>query len=107
MTVGVVIGIVVGVTCVSWIVTLFVRDQRIAAHGRDVRALVEDVRVTARNESDSVTIRYTLSWSENGGPKRVTGTETVSVRREAEVRAGREVNIRYLDDENLRFVFDR
>ncbi|WP_260255899.1 hypothetical protein [Streptomyces sp. 840.1] len=105
--VGVAIGIVGGVICVSWIVTLFVRDHRIAVHGRDVRALVEDVGVIARNDSDSVTIRYTLSWSENGGPKRVTGTETVPVRREAEVLAGREVNIRYLDDENLRFVFDR
>lgn len=107
MIVGVVIGIVVGGVCVSWIVTLFVRDQRIATHGRDVRALVEDARVIARNDSDSVTIQYTLSWPENGGPKRVTGTETVAVRREAEVREGREVNIRYLDDDNLRFVFDR
>ncbi|MFJ4912700.1 hypothetical protein [Streptomyces sp. NPDC088726] len=70
-----------------------------------LKRLDESGEFVARNGSDSVTIRYTLPWPDDSAAERVT--ETVSVRREAEVRAGREADIRYLDDENLRFVFDR
>lgn len=90
----------------AWIVSLFIRDYRIAARGHNVRALVEDVRILKHNESDSVTIRCRLSWQEGEHRKSVESTETIPVHRSAEVQAGLNVIIRYLDDDNLQFVFD-
>lgn len=90
----------------AWIVSLSIRDYRIAARGHNVRALVEDVRILKHNESDSVTIRYRLSWQEDEHRKRVEGTETIPAHHSAGIQAGLDVIIRYLDDDNLQFVFD-
>ncbi|MDA4891344.1 MULTISPECIES: DUF3592 domain-containing protein [Microbacterium] len=107
MTVGVIIALITGTVGLAWVVWLVVQDRRIQAEGRDVRVLVEEARVVARNDSSSVTVRYRLSWSEGGRVRRVEGTETIGAHRMQAVRAGEEVTIRYLDDGQLRFVFDR
>lgn len=51
-------------------------------------------------------IAYRLSWNEGGEARYVEGRETLPARRVPQVRKGCEVDIRYLDDDRLSFVFD-
>lgn len=102
-----VVSALMAVAVLAWIVSLFVRDGRIREQGRDVVAHVDEVRVIAVNESDSKTLGYRLSWEEDGRRKQVRGRETIPMARVAEIREGDDVVIRYLDDDNIRFVFDR
>lgn len=86
---------------------LFRRDQKILWEGRDVRALVEDVRHLGTNDSGSVEIKYRLSWSEDGATKQVEGRDTISAARSSRVQKGCEIDIKYLDDRNIMFIFDK
>lgn len=102
----VVLSVAIAVGSFGYIASLFVRDHKIATRGRDIRVLVEDVRHVANNDSSSVTIAYRLSWNEGGEARYVEGRETILARRVPQVRKGCEVDIRYLDDDHLSFVFD-
>ncbi|MFJ8853284.1 hypothetical protein [Streptomyces sp. NPDC102437] len=51
----------IAVGTVFYIVHLFLRDQMIDTHGREIRALVEDVRRVAEYDGSSITIEYRLS----------------------------------------------
>ncbi|WP_307360721.1 hypothetical protein [Microbacterium murale] len=94
----------IGVTL--YLVHLFRRDHRIRTRGRRVRARVEDVRHVTSADTGAVTIRYRLSWIENGVTKRVEGRETILAKRVAEVQRGREVDIIYVDDDHIQFEFE-
>ncbi|MFD9600350.1 hypothetical protein [Streptomyces sp. NPDC059970] len=91
---------------ISYIARLFKRDHEIRAHGRDIRALVEDVRHLGSNDGGSVNIKYRLSWQEGGVTKSVEGRDTISSFRSSRVQKGCEVDIKYLDDDHIMFVFD-
>ncbi|MCX4968034.1 hypothetical protein OHA98_25390 [Streptomyces sp. NBC_00654] len=90
----------------AYIIHLFRRDHRIRSQGRDVRALVEDVRLVSTNDSGAATIKYRLSWHENGATKYVEGRDTISAFHSSKVQKGCEVAIRYLDDDHILFDFD-
>ncbi|MFF8503991.1 DUF3592 domain-containing protein [Streptomyces anulatus] len=100
------LSVAITVGMIGYIASLFVRDHKIATRGRDIRALVEDVRHVATSDSGSVTVKYRLSWIEGGEARHVEGRETIPARRLPQVRKGSEVDIRYLDDDHLAFVFD-
>ncbi|MEU8668154.1 hypothetical protein AB0C71_14780 [Streptomyces anulatus] len=99
-------SVAMAVGAIGYIASLFVRDHKIDTRGRDIRVLVEDVRHVGTNDSGSVTIKYRLSWNEGGEARYVEGRETLPARRLPQVRKGCEVDIRYLDDDHLAFVFD-
>lgn len=107
MTVAIIISVLLTVGAIGYIVHLFIRDHRIRAHGRDIRMRVEDVRHLATNENGAATIRYRLSWREDGEIRRVEGQDTISGFHASQVQKGRDVLIRYLDDDHVQFVFDR
>ncbi|MEE1736699.1 hypothetical protein PUR49_09300 [Streptomyces sp. BE147] len=67
---------------------LFRRDHRIRSQGRDVRALVEDVRLVGTNDSGAAIVKYRLSWYEDGSMKYVEGGDTVSVIHSSMVQKG-------------------
>ncbi|MFF9350731.1 hypothetical protein [Streptomyces sp. NPDC014734] len=92
---------------ISYIVRLFVRDEKIRSQGRDIRALVEDVRYVSSNDGGSTTIKYRLSWQEDGATTYVEGRDTISAFRSSQVQKGCEVDIKYLDDDHILFVFDK
>ncbi|MEU4502496.1 hypothetical protein [Streptomyces sp. NPDC024089] len=103
----VVISVVLVGGSISYIVHLFRRDSRIRSQGRDVRALVEDVRFLGSNDGGSANIKYRLSWTEDGVTKQVEGSDTVSAFYSSRVQKGCEIDIKYLDDNNIMFVFDK
>lgn len=106
MTVGIVIAVLMTVGAVAYIMHLFVRDHRISSRGRRIRARVDEVRHIAKSDSGVVTVRYRLSWSEDGVIRRAEGTETILAKRVPGVQPGRDVDIMYLDDDHIRFEFD-
>lgn len=106
MIIAFVVSAVIAVGFVGYLATLFKRDHDVRWNGRDVRALVEDVRHVGTNDAGSFEITYRLSWQEDGARKTVEGRETISARRFPQLRPGHEIAIRYLDDRNVRFVFD-
>ncbi|QKT11653.1 hypothetical protein [Rhodococcus sp. W8901] len=107
MTFAIIISVVLIAGSIGYIAYLFIGDHRIRSKGRDIRVLVEDVRHISTNDSGAVTIRYRLSWRENGETKHLEGEETIPGFYSPNVQKGCEVNIRYLDDHHILFVFDQ
>ncbi|MFB8033926.1 hypothetical protein ACFC5Z_13415 [Streptomyces sp. NPDC056004] len=97
----------IAVGTVSHIIHLSLRDRMIDTHGREIRALVEDVRRVAEYDDGSITIAYRLSWHEDRETKCVEGRETILARRSAQVQEGCEIDIKYLDDDHISFVFEK
>ncbi|MEU0628290.1 hypothetical protein [Streptomyces sp. NPDC005989] len=102
-----IVSAAIAIGAVSYIIHLFLRDHMIDTHGREIRALVEDVRRVAEYDGGSITIEYRLSWHEDGETKYVEGRETILARRSSQVQKGCEVDIKYLDDDHISFVFDK
>ncbi|MCX4732261.1 hypothetical protein OG520_27885 [Streptomyces sp. NBC_00984] len=102
-----VISVVLVVGSIAYIVYLFHRNQEIRSKGRDIRALVEDVRYISSNDGGSANIAYRLSWHEDGVVKQVEGRDTISAFYSSKVQKGCEVDIKYLDDDHIMFVFDK
>lgn len=107
MIFAVIISVVIVVGSFVYIVHLFTRDHEIRSHGRDIRALVEDVRYISSNDGGSVNIKYRLSWNEDGVTRSVEGSDTISSFYSSKVQKGCEVDINYLDDDHILFVFDQ
>ncbi|MFD7617851.1 hypothetical protein [Streptomyces sp. NPDC059802] len=103
----VIISAVLIVGSIAYIVHLFHRDQEIRSKGRDIRALVEDVRYISSNDGGSANIKYRLSWHEDGVVKQVEGSDTISAFCSSKVQKGCEIDIKYLDDDHILFVFDK
>ncbi|SFY11760.1 hypothetical protein OH786_12520 [Streptomyces atratus] len=101
-----IISAILIVGSIAYIASLFKRDDEIRSHGRDIRALVEDVRYISSNDGGSVNIKYRLSWQEGGVTRSVEGRDTISSFRSSRVQKGCEVDIKYLDDDHIMFVFD-
>jgi hypothetical protein len=106
-TIVVTLSVLLAVGAVVYIARLFRRDHKIRWEGRDIRVLVEDVRHVATNESGSPTLRYRLSWEEDGVTRRIEGRETVLARHAPQLKKGREIDIKYLSDDRILFVFDK
>ncbi|MDV9198245.1 hypothetical protein [Streptomyces sp. Wh19] len=69
--------------------------------------MVEDVRYLGSNDGGSSNIKYRLSWTEDGVTKEVEGRDTVSAFYSSRLQKGCEIDIKYLDDNNIMFVFDK
>lgn len=106
MTFAVIISVILTVGMIAYIVRLFLRDDKIKTHGRDIKALVEDVRHVGTNESGSFEIAYRLSWREGDVTRHVDGRDTIPASRMPKVQKGCEVDIKYLDDAHILFVFN-
>ncbi|MEV5674097.1 MULTISPECIES: hypothetical protein [unclassified Streptomyces] len=107
IAISIIISVIIVAGSIAYIVYLFFRDQKIWSQGRDIRVLVEDVRHVGTNDSGSVTIDYRLSWNEGGVVRHVEGRDTILAIRSSAVQKGCEVDIRYVDDDHLLFVFDK
>lgn len=105
MTPGMIIGALVAVGAIVFISYLFVRDHRIRSRGRLIRARIDDVVRVATSETGAVTVKYRLSWREDGAPRQVQGRETISARNAARMLVGAEIDIVYLDDDHVLFEF--
>ncbi|MFD0344649.1 hypothetical protein ACFVH0_39285 [Streptomyces sp. NPDC127117] len=92
---------------IAYIVHLFNRDHKIRSQGRDIHALVENVRYVSSNDGGSTTIEYRLSWHEDGETRYVEGRDTIPAFYSSRVQKGCEIDIKYLDDDHIMFVFDR
>ncbi len=102
-----ILSVAITVGAVAYIVHLFIRDHKIETHGRDIVALVEDVRHVATSDTGSMTVKYRLSWREDGAIRYVEGRETIPAARFPRLQKGRQVDIKYLDDNHISFVFDK
>ncbi len=107
MTFVIVLSVVICAGAVAYIASLFISDHHILTRGRDVRARVEEARHLGANENGAVTLAYRLSWREGAATKRVEGRETIPARHAPRVRVGDEVDIKYLDDNHILFMFDK
>ncbi|MEV0282273.1 hypothetical protein AB0I22_38705 [Streptomyces sp. NPDC050610] len=107
MTFVIILSVVIFVGFIAYIVNLFIRDHKIGTHGRDIHALVEDVRYLGSNDGGSVTIKYRLSWYEDGATRYAEGKDTIPAYRSSRLQKGCEVDIKYLDDDHILFVFDK
>lgn len=107
MKFAIIISVIIVVGSIAYIVYLFCRDHKILSQGRDIRVLVEDVRHVATNDSGSVTIDYRISWNEDGVARYAEGRDTILAARSPSVQKGCEVDIKYLDDDHILFVFDK
>ncbi|WP_326770588.1 hypothetical protein OG978_43335 (plasmid) [Streptomyces sp. NBC_01591] len=107
MKFAVIISVILVVGSIAYIVHLFNRDHRIRSQGRDLRALVEDVRYISSNDGGSANIKYRLSWCEGGVTRHVEGRDTIPAFYSSKVQKGCEVDITYLDDDHILFVFDK
>ena len=107
MAFAIIFSVVISASVIAYIIYLFIRDHKILSQGTDVRALVEDVRYVSSNDGGSTTIRYRLSWVQGDVTKQVEGKETIPALYASKVQKGCEVNIKYLDDDHILFVFDK
>ncbi|WP_399096265.1 hypothetical protein ACGH2B_28940 [Streptomyces sp. BBFR2] len=107
ITFVVALSVVITVGAIAHIVRLFIHDRRIEAQGREIQALVEEVRYLSSNDGGSSTIRFRLSWQENGATRQVEGKETIPAFYSSKVQRGCVVGIKYLDDDHLRFDFTK
>ncbi|CAI0924576.1 hypothetical protein V2T44_05225 [Serratia ficaria] len=107
MKFAIIISIILFAGAIAYIAYLFQRDHKIQSQGRDVQARVEEVRYLSANDNGTTNIKYRLSWHENGVTKQVEGKETIPAFYSSKVQKGCEVDIKYLDDDHIQFVFDK
>lgn len=107
MKFAIIISVILTVGVIAYIVYLFNRDHKIQTLGRDIQARVEEVHYISSNDNGSTNIKYRLSWHEKGMTKQVEGKETIPAFYSSKVQKGCEVEIKYLDDDHISFVFDK
>ena len=101
------ISVIIIVGSITYIGYLFNRTHKIQAQGRDIQARVEEVHYLSSNENGTTNIKYRLSWHEKGMTRQVEGKETIPAFYSSKVQQGCEVEIKYLDDDHILFVFDK
>ncbi|WP_327711322.1 hypothetical protein OG912_24955 [Streptomyces sp. NBC_00464] len=106
MKLAVIVSVILVVGAIVGIGRLFVRDHKIETHGRDIKAQVEDIRHVGTNDGGSFEIAYRLSWREGDARRTVDGRDTVLASRMPQLQKGCEVDIKYLDDAHILFVFN-
>ncbi|CAI1200615.1 hypothetical protein [Serratia quinivorans] len=107
MKFAIIISVILTVGVIAYIVYLFNRDHKIQTLGRDIQARVEEVHYISSNDNGSTNIKYRLSWHEKGMTKQVEGKETIPAFYSSKIQKGCEVEIKYLDDDHISFVFDK
>ncbi|MCS4267242.1 hypothetical protein [Serratia sp. BIGb0163] len=107
MKFAIIISVILTVGVIAYIVYLFNRDHKIQTLGRDIQARVEEIHYISSNDNGSTNIKYRLSWHEKGITKQVEGKETIPAFYSSKVQKGCEVEIKYLDDDHISFVFDK
>jgi hypothetical protein len=107
MKFAIIISVIIIAGSIAYIAYLFNRDHKIQSQGRNIQALVEEVHYISSNENGTTNIKYRLSWHEGGVTKQVEGKETIPAFYSSKVQQGSEVEIKYLDDDHILFVFDK
>lgn len=97
--------IIVGV--VFWIGWLFYKDARIEKHGVVLNAKIISMRETSSNDGGSSNVRYSLLVDFPDGQRLVEGRNTVSTFYGSQLEPGKEIKIKYLDDNNIAFIFNK
>lgn len=101
------ISVIIIVGSITYIGYLFNRTHKIREQGRDIQARVEEVHYLSSNENGTTNIKYRLSWQDGDVTKQVEGKETIPAFYSSKVQQGCEVEIKYLDDDHILFVFDK
>ncbi|MGY5959195.1 DUF3592 domain-containing protein [Kosakonia sp. BK9b] len=107
MKVTIIFSVIFIVGMVAYIVYLFNRDHKIQTLGREMQATVEDVSYISSNDNGTINIKYRLALNEGETPRSVEGKETISAFNAAKIQKGNKVDIKYLDDQHILFVFDK
>jgi hypothetical protein len=107
MKFAIIISVIIIAGSIAYIAYLFNRDHKIQSQGRNIQARVEEVHYISSNENGTTNIKYRLSWHEGGVTKQVEGKETIPAFYSSKVQQGSEVEIKYLDDDHILFVFDK
>jgi hypothetical protein len=107
MKFAIIISVIIIAGSIAYIAYLFNRDHKIQSQGRNIQARVEEVHYISSNENGTTNIKYRLSWHEGGVTKQVEGKETIPAFYSSKVQQGCEVDIKYLDDDHILFVFDK
>jgi len=100
-------SVIIIVGSITYIGYLFNRTHKIQAQGRDIQARVEEVHYISSNENGTTNIKYRLSWQEGDVTKQVEGKAPIPAFYSSKVQQGCEVDIKYLDDDHILFVFDK
>lgn len=88
-----------------WIATLFYKDAKINKEGVLLNAKVLNMESVSSNENGSSNIRYKLLVEFPDGQRIVESKNTISTFYAGQLEPGKEVKIKYLNDDNIRFVF--
>lgn len=107
MKIAIVFSVVFIVGMIVYIVYLFNRDHRIQTQGRDLQATIEDVTYISSNDNGTLNIRYRLAVQDGSVTRAVAGTETISAFYASKMQKGQNVDIKYLDDRHILFIFDK
>jgi hypothetical protein len=92
---------------VAYIVYLFNRDHKILTQGRELQATVEEVSYISSNDNGTINIKYRLALPEGAATRSVEGKETISAFNASKIQKGNKVDIKYLDDQHILFMFDK
>ena len=90
---------------VIWVVTLFYKDAKIENNGVVLAAKIINMSAVSANDNGSSNIRYKLLVEFPEGPRLVEGKDTISTFYSSQLEPGKTIKIKYLDDNNLRFIF--
>lgn len=84
---------------------MFYKDALIKNHGVELNAKIINIRERSSNEGGSSNIHYSLWVDFPDGQRLVEGKNTVSTFYASQLEPGKEIQIKYLNDDNIRFIF--
>ncbi|WP_313353374.1 DUF3592 domain-containing protein [Kosakonia cowanii] len=107
MKIAIAFSILFIVGMIAYIVYLFNRDHRIQSQGRDLQATIEEVSYISSNDNGTQNIRYRLAIHDGSVTRSVEGKETIAAFNSPKMQKGQKVDIKYLDDQHILFIFDK
>lgn len=102
-----ILGPLVLVGTFSWIGWLFYKDARIEKYGIVLNDKIISMRETSSNDGGSSNVRYSLWVDFPDGQRLVEGKDTVSTFYGSQLEPGKEIKIKYLNDNNIAFIFNK
>ncbi|MDZ7320483.1 hypothetical protein N4G41_02430 [Kosakonia sacchari] len=74
-------------------------------HGRLLNAKILSMRSTGSNDGGSTNVVYELAVDFDGVERIVKGSQTIDTFYSSQLEPGKEIQIKYLDDENILFQY--
>lgn len=92
---------------IFWIGWLFYKDARIEKHDVVLNAKIISMRETSSNDGGSSNVRYFLWVDFPDGQRLVESKNTVPTFYGSQLEPGKEIKIKYLDGNNIAFIFNK